>query len=135
MVVDDEEFCITAMKSMLKVCGIDSEHHVDFCIDGQEAVNKLVDTYTAGMSYKIIFTDFKMPIMDGIDATQHIRRILTDDYHLTREDQPQIIGVTGHVLNIYKQKGLKAGMDNILPKPLYVDELNKVLLQHKLIQK
>jgi len=135
MIVDDEEFCISAMKAMLKILGIDSEHHVDFCIDGQEALNKLVDTYDAGMSYKIIFTDFKMPIMDGIDATEHMRRILTEDYNLKREDQPRIIGVTGHVLNSYKKKGLKAGMDDILPKPLYIDELNKVLSMHKLIQK
>ena len=41
MVVDDEEFCIAAMKAMFKVLGIDNVNHVDFCIDGQEAINKL----------------------------------------------------------------------------------------------
>ena len=39
MVVDDEEFCIAAMKAMLNILKIDNEYHVDFCIDGQEAVN------------------------------------------------------------------------------------------------
>jgi CheY-like chemotaxis protein len=34
MVVDDEEFCISAMKAMMGLLGIDIEHHVDFCING-----------------------------------------------------------------------------------------------------
>ena len=86
------------------------------------------------MRYKIILTDFKMPVMDGIDATKHIRQILTDSYKLNREDQPKILGVTGHVLNSYKKKGLKAGMDDVLSKPLYIDELKKVLISNNLIQ-
>ena len=34
MVIDDEEFCIAAMKAMLGLIGIDTEHLVDFCING-----------------------------------------------------------------------------------------------------
>ena len=77
MVVDDEEFCITAMKAMLDSLQIDCDHHVDFCIDGQEAVEKLKHTYDNGMAYKVIFTDFKMPVMNGIEATRIIRQALT----------------------------------------------------------
>jgi CheY-like chemotaxis protein len=39
MVVDDEEFCIEAMKAMLFKAGVDIEFQVDFCISGQEAVD------------------------------------------------------------------------------------------------
>jgi CheY-like chemotaxis protein len=39
MVVDDEEFCIEAMKAMLFRAGIDTEHQVDFCISGKEALD------------------------------------------------------------------------------------------------
>ena len=82
MVTDDEEFCIAAMKAMLNTIGIDTQFHVDFCINGQEAVNKLTNTYSNGMRYKLIFTDFKMPIMDGIEATRQIRQILASDYQI-----------------------------------------------------
>ena len=78
MVVDDEEFCIAAMKAMLESAGIDINHQVDFCSDGQEAIDTLVKSYEKGISYKIIFTDFSMPGMDGIDATKKIRSILKD---------------------------------------------------------
>ena len=78
--MDDEEFCLSATKSFLKILGVNINKQVDFCIDGQEAVNKLVYTYENHMSYKIIFTDFKMPILDGIEATKQMRKILADEY-------------------------------------------------------
>ena len=49
MVVDDEEFCITAMKSMLSLIGIDTDHVVDFCINGQEAVDMVDKVYSKGL--------------------------------------------------------------------------------------
>ena len=76
MVVDDEEFCIAAMESMLKLLGINTTYHVDFCINGQEAVDQIIKGYKEGHKYKIIFSDFQMPIMDGIDATKKIRHAL-----------------------------------------------------------
>ena len=30
-----------------------------------------------GITYKIIFTDFSMPVMDGIEATKKMRSFLT----------------------------------------------------------
>ena len=45
MVIDDEEFCIAAMKAMLKSGGIDIVHQVDFCTDGQEAINTIIKSY------------------------------------------------------------------------------------------
>ena len=77
MVIDDEEFCISAMRALLGIMKIDTKYHVDFCINGEEAVNKVKESYSAGMTYKLILTDFKMPIMDGIDATKSIRKYLT----------------------------------------------------------
>lgn len=38
LVVDDEEFCISTMKMMLKMAGVDTSNQVDFCISGQEAL-------------------------------------------------------------------------------------------------
>jgi CheY-like chemotaxis protein len=43
----------------------------------------------------VIFTDFSMPVMDGIQATKKMRAFLRDKVAV----QPAIIGVTGHVLD------------------------------------
>ena len=78
MVVDDDEFCISASKSLLNGLGIDVLHQVDFCIDGGEAVDTLIESYKNGLSYKLIFTDFKMTKMDGIEATMKMRKYLKE---------------------------------------------------------
>ena len=99
MVVDDEEFCIASMKSMLFSAGIDTDFQVDFCITGKEAVEKLKACIELGITYKAIFTDFSMPIMDGIEATKTMR-----SYFKSKgiKDQPAIIGVTGHTLKEFQ---------------------------------
>jgi len=74
MVVDDEEFCITVMEIMLSRFGIETQHQIDFCINGTEAINVLKDTINNnGVKYKLIMMDFNMPVMDGIEATKIIR--------------------------------------------------------------
>jgi CheY-like chemotaxis protein len=95
MVVDDEEFCIEAMKVMLFRVGVDTQYQVDFCISGQEALDQLITSTNLGLSYKVIFTDFSMPVMDGIQATKKMRAYLKDK----NAEQPAIIGVTGHILD------------------------------------
>ena len=57
------------------------------------------------MKYKLIFTDFSMPVMNGITATVKIRKYLANELKIKRENQPRIIGVTGHVMESFKQEG------------------------------
>ena len=119
MVVDDEEFCLTTLKSVLFNFGIDTENRVDFCITGLEALDQLKKAYKEKVCYKLILTDFNMPVMNGIEATKHMRTYLKDELGIQRSQQPIIIGVTGHVLDKYKKDGIDAGMDKIYSKPLY----------------
>ena len=53
---------------------IDTTKIVDSCINGQEAVDKIVDAYDSEIRYALIFMDFSMPILDGIDATRAIKK-------------------------------------------------------------
>lgn len=83
----------------------------------------------------MIFTDFNMPIMDGIEMTQEIRRFLTHIMDLQRDQQPSIFGLTGHCTNSFKIKGLQSGMDLVLSKPIYYIKLEKLLYQYRVISK
>ena len=38
LIIDDEEFCISAMIAMLKTNGIDTTHIVDISMNGKEAI-------------------------------------------------------------------------------------------------
>ena len=97
MVVDDEEFCIATMRAIFDSCGFNSDFEIDYCINGQECADKVIDAYEHGMSYGLIFTDFSMPVLNGIDATLQIRNYLDTKKKVLRMMQPIIIGITGHV--------------------------------------
>lgn len=125
MVIDDEEFCLFSMKSLLLMCGVDIGSQVDFCFGGQQAIDRVKTTYSNKGSYRLILTDFSMPIVDGIEATRQIRSYLTHDARVARSEQPRIIGVTGHLGNEFEQLGLESGMDDVKTKPMK----QKILLE------
>ena len=79
------------------------------------------------MSYGFIFTDFSMPIMNGIDATKNIRDYLLKDKKIPRQYQPIIVGITGHVQEEYQQQGLDAGMDLVKSKPYSINTLREAM--------
>ena len=129
--VDDEEFCISAMRAIFERVGINCEDQMDFCMSGKEALNQVKVAYEQGLSYKMIFTDFSMPDMDGIQATYEIRKYLK----AKRVDvQPTIIGVTGHVHADFTKKGIEAGMDEVISKPCYLDNLVKILVKYGMLE-
>ena len=93
---DDEEFCISSMHVLLKKTGFDTEKMLDVCINGEELVKIVKVGFETGINYKVIFTDFSMPGVDGIEATRQIR-LFFDEQGVPRDKQPLIFGVTGHV--------------------------------------
>ena len=78
----------------------------------------------------VVFMDVQMPVMNGIEATEYIRQNLNLSY------RPYIIGLSANVFPEDKKRGLQAGMDAYLEKPLnrgqILEELKKV--DHKLSQ-
>ena len=97
LIIDDEEFCITALKQMLQISGVDVSKVVDSCLSGFKAIQMVEQAYANGCSYRLIFTDFSMPEIDGFETCRRIRDHLTNRANLSLEQQPAILGVTGHV--------------------------------------
>jgi CheY-like chemotaxis protein len=85
-----------------------------FVHDGQEAVNAM-----RVARFDLVLMDVSMPIMDGVEATQAIRR------HEAQTQLPAtpIIAVTAHAMNTERDRYLAAGMDGHLPKPLIKGDL------------
>lgn len=78
---------------------------VDLAENGEEAVAAAAETV-----YNVILMDMAMPVMDGIQATQLIRRSETT--------RVPIIALTGHALPEVEEECLKAGIDLFQTKPL-----------------
>jgi response regulator RpfG family c-di-GMP phosphodiesterase len=72
-------------------------------------------------NYDIVFMDLLMPEMDGFEATQKIR-----DMEGLAEHLP-IIALTANVSDEDRDLCFKAGMNEILPKPVRLAELSNCL--------
>ena len=55
-------------------------------MSGKEAIEMVQQAYSLNISYQIIFTDFSMPDIDGIQATSKIRNILSKDHKILKEN-------------------------------------------------
>lgn len=82
--------------------------------NGMEAVELL-----KGQSYDLIFMDIQMPVMDGLTACSHIRKI--PDRH------PWIIGLSANAFSECRDDAIAAGMDDYLTKPLQIEQLAEIL--------
>jgi PAS domain S-box-containing protein len=70
-------------------------------------------------NYDLILMDVQMPEMDGLKATQEIRRCWPKG--------PKIVAITAYALAGDKEKCLDAGMDGYIAKPVQKEELSKML--------
>jgi len=89
---------------------------VDVAADGAEAVDKV--RCSVDSPYDLILMDIQMPVMDGIEATRHIRSM--DDPKLA---QLPIVAMTADAFEEDRQRVLSAGMDDHLGKPIDIDKL------------
>ncbi|KIC63437.1 response regulator [Chryseobacterium taiwanense] len=87
-------------------------------VNGQEALDECKKE-----AFDLILMDVQMPVMDGIEATKHIR--LLPNY----VDIP-IIGVTAGNVTGEKEKCLDSGMTDFLPKPLRQNDLLNMLKKY-----
>ena len=71
----------------------------------------------------VILMDMQMPIMDGLEATAHIRQ----QEHQNQLRRTPIIALTANALDSDRAKCLAVGMDDFISKPFNTQELLNVL--------
>ena len=80
--------------------------------NGKEALEVLREEY-----FPLVLMDVQMPVMDGIEATRHIR----GEFPEIR--QPSIIALTASDLDRYSAVYYEAGMDGCICKPVTTEKL------------
>lgn len=68
------------------------------------------------IEFDLILMDIQMPSMDGIQTTQHIRKIALNM-------GTPVIALTAHAFNDEKEQFLASGFDDFLPKPIDLESL------------
>lgn len=115
LVADDNEINRFLAKSLLQERG----HAVHTVRTGSEALQAL-----AGERFDLVFMDVCMPGMDGEQATRIIR---ANPPAGVNPDIP-IVALTAYALKGDRERFLAAGMDAYLPKPIDMEELDRVLI-------
>lgn len=115
LVVEDNHLNQRMMMLMLRHVGL----NCDLVNNGLESLDALKKR-----SYRLVFMDIDMPVLNGLDATRRIRSDLT-------LKQPDIVAVTASTIN--ERTCRDAGMDGILTKPLRVQLLKEMLTRLDLL--
>lgn len=112
LVVDDNSINRKVVGLQLEKLGFES----DTVADGQEAVAML-----STIPYRLVLMDCMMPVLDGYEATRRIREIESPNQTVP------IIALTASVQASERDRCLAAGMDDLLQKPLRIEELSTML--------
>jgi len=119
LIVDDEEKYVLLLQDILVTYleSIDKYENniIDVAYNGEEALQKALAT-----PYDLIFTDLRMPKMDGFELTRNIRATCL-------RKQPIIIMITAIDNKEEMREGFFSGVNWYLTKPLDIEELEIII--------
>ena len=96
----------------------------DVATNGEEAIEAL-----RHRPYKLVLMDVQMPVMDGLEATQLIRKA-----QAAREEgfarEIRIVAMTANAMQGDREQSLSVGMDDYVTKPIRPDHLKEVLTKY-----
>ena len=116
LLVDDNEINREVMKAILEPLKLE----IDEAQDGQEAVDM-----AGAKLYDMIFMDSHMPVMNGEEATEHIR----EDSGCINQKTP-IIAVTADAIHGVRERLINGGMNDYIVKPIDVELLFNVVKKY-----
>ena len=109
LVAEDNAVNQRVIQRLLEKAG----HKVEIAENGAEAVKKW-----EAHNYDLILMDIQMPEMDGYEATQEIR-----SREVNSGKRTPIIGLSANALKGHREKGIAAGLDGYVTKPIRIPEL------------
>ena len=116
LLVEDHPLNQLVARGMLEHAGAT----VDVAENGLLAVERL---RLGGDDYDIVLMDVQMPVMDGFEATRHIRETL-------RLTLP-ILAMSAGVMQSEQASCIAAGMNDFIAKPVDIEEMLDVISRHR----
>lgn len=94
-------------------------HQGHFATNGLEAVQALRE-----QAFDLVLMDVHMPVMDGVVASETIRAMGTP------AAQVRIVALTADVFADTRERCLRAGIDEVITKPVSLQDLTALLARH-----
>lgn len=114
LVVDDSETALDIMQHLAESLSFT----VQSANSGAQALDMVRKADQAGTPYKLIFMDWKMPRLDGVETCRQIRA------DTTLKDQPKVVLVTAYDKDeLLRQAGQTFDAEGLLTKPLSVSSM------------
>lgn len=112
LVVDDSIINLEIAKEIFEMLDVQA----DIAESGEEALKMICEN-----SYNVIFTDYIMPVMNGVELTIKIREMSGDYFK-----KVPVIAFTGDTSEETKNEFKRAGINDFMEKPIDVDKLCKI---------
>ena len=109
LIVDDNEMNLKVARGLLQPL----QMNIDTASSGKQAIEMVQEK-----RYHIVFMDHMMPVMDGVETTQNIRK-LADEYI---QNMP-IIALTANAVMGAREIFKEAGMNDFVAKPIELKDI------------
>lgn len=116
LVVDDNYTNLNVASALISKY----QANVITALSGKECLRIIRET-----DVNLIFLDYMMPEMDGIDTLENIRKIPGSQY----ASMP-VVALTANVISGAREMFLEAGFDDFMAKPISVDKIERVLKKY-----
>lgn len=115
LIADDSTAILKIMKNALVASGVAAENIIE-AKDGQDAITKFFD-----QKPELIFTDWNMPILNGLEFVQKVRSF---------NQTVPIVMVTSEGRKTEVLTALRSGVNDYIVKPFKVDTIKEKLTKY-----
>ena len=116
LVVDDTPMNLAVFEGLLRKTMV----NIDKAESGLECLNM-----TRQKKYDLIFLDYRMPNMDGVETLQHLK----DDKENPNADTV-VICLSANAVSGAREQYIEAGFDDYLTKPILADKLEGMMIRY-----
>lgn len=116
LVVDDTPMNLQVIKGLLKR----TRMHIDVAASGKECLEKF-----GAEHYDLVFLDYRMPQMNGIETLAELKRRYPEKFEKT-----PIISLTASAVSGDREKMINAGFTDYLSKPVNIEEMERMLIKY-----
>ena len=116
LVVDDTPMNLQVLTGLLKR----TQMIVDTASGGEECIDKF-----GRSDYDIVFMDYRMPVMDGIETLRRLREKYPD-----KAGRVPIVALTASAILGDRDRLLAAGFTDYLSKPVVISDMEKMMTRY-----
>ncbi|MCL1848621.1 MAG: response regulator [Clostridiales bacterium] len=113
LAVDDDQYILQDFKGIMEKFGA----YCDIVDNGEDALK----LFAREGGYDLVFLDWKMPGMDGMELTERLKE------QMTQEDKVFIVMMSSVEYHVIAGRAKEAGVDKFLRKPLFPSTIAEIV--------